>query len=74
MMMINYRNIITFISDFKNSSYFIIISFATHMLFLKIWFLGHLDEPNNNFFFVKSSAIKSSKCLLLFKMTGKHYY
>ena len=48
--MINYRNIITFISDFKNSSYFIIISFTTHMLFLKIWFLGHLDEPNNNFF------------------------
>ena len=48
--MINYRNIITFISDFKNSSYFIIISFATRMLFVTIWFLGHLDELNNNFF------------------------
>ena len=73
--MVNYRNIIAFISDFKNSSYFIIISFATHMLFLKIWFLGHFDEPNNNnFFFMISSAIKSSKCLLLFKMIEKHYY
>ena len=49
--MINYRNIITFVSYFKNSSYFIVISFAIHVLFLKIWFLGHLDEPNNNFFF-----------------------
>ena len=72
--MINYRNIITFISDFKSSSSFIIISFATHMLFLKIWFLGHLDEANNNYFFVISSPIKNSKCLLLIKMIGKHFY
>ena len=51
LVMINYRNKITFISDFKNSSSFIIISLTTHMLFLKIWFLGHLYEPNNHFFF-----------------------
>ena len=64
--MINYRNIITFISDFKKSTYFIIISFATHVLFLKIWFLGHLDEPNNNnFFFVISSVIKSSVSFII---------